>query len=119
MHTLIDYVRQSAYLLRMRTRAPGKQSGERRLVGYATVGSQTRGVGGYSLRRAFWLKDYDRYFDPTGSYRTGTPAEAVDPRTVQPGIAGEVTKRAYDGRYPGNLVSLYIAELSKCINYKR
>ena len=26
------------------------------------------------------------------------PAEAVDPRTVRPGVLGELTERAYDGR---------------------
>lgn len=96
----IDYVRQGAYLLRTRTRPPAKEAGERRLIGYTTVGPNARGVGGYFLRRAFWLKTYDRLYDPRGPYRTGTPAEAVDPRTVQPGVEGEVTDRAYYGKDP-------------------
>lgn len=96
--TDIDYVRQGAYLLRTRTRAPGKKVGESRVVGYATVGPKARGVGGYFLRRAFWLKSYDRALAPNGPYFRGTPAEAVDPRTVRPGLVGELTQRAYEGR---------------------
>jgi hypothetical protein len=98
--TDIDYVRQGAYLLWTRTRAPGKNTGERRVVGYATVGPAARGVRGYFLRRVFWLKLYDRAYDPRGPYRTGTPAEAVDPRTVRPRVAGEVTPRASEERRP-------------------
>jgi hypothetical protein len=37
-------------------------------------------------RRLFFLKDYDRDSDPTGIYQTGEPAEAVDPRKVEPGV---------------------------------
>lgn len=55
-------------------------------------------VAGYFLRRAFWLKLYDRALLPDGPYRTGTPAEGVHPRTVRPGVAGEVTDRAFYGR---------------------
>ncbi len=93
----IDYVRQGTYLLRTRTRAPAKKAGERRLVGYAIVGKEARGVAGHFLRRAFWLKTYDRVLDPRGPYQTGVPAEAVDPRAVRPKVLGEVTERAYDG----------------------
>ncbi len=89
----IDYVRQGAYLLWSRTRAPAKSS-SLRVVGYATVGKAARGVAGYFLRRAFWLKLYDRAFSPDGPYRMGVPAEAVDPRTVRPGVLGELTDRA-------------------------
>ena len=55
----IDYVRQGAYLLWSRTRAPAN-SPTVHVVGYATVGKAARGVAGYFLRRAFWLKPYDR-----------------------------------------------------------
>jgi hypothetical protein len=93
----IDYVRQGAYLLWSRTRVPAN-SPTVHVVGYATVGQAMRGVAGYFLRRAFWLKPYDRPLFPGGPYRTGTPAEGVDPRTIGPGVEGEVTDRADYGR---------------------
>jgi hypothetical protein len=95
----IDYVRQGAYLLRGRSVAPPRVAGERRVVGYATVGQEARRVGGHCLRRVFWLKTYDRALAPDGPYISGVPAEAVDPRTVRPGVLGELTDRAYDGRW--------------------
>ncbi|MDH3604515.1 MAG: DUF6009 family protein [Candidatus Tectomicrobia bacterium] len=94
----MDYVCQGAYLLRGWSAAPPRVSGERRMVGYATVGREARRVGGHCLRRVFWLKTYDRALAPDGPYISGVPAEAVEPRTVRPGVLGELTERAYDGR---------------------
>jgi Family of unknown function (DUF6009) len=51
--TDLDYVRQGASLLWTRIRAPGNNTGERRVVGYATVGPAARGVMGYFLRGYF------------------------------------------------------------------
>jgi hypothetical protein len=68
------------------------------VVGYAKGGEEARGMAGYFLRRLFWLKLYDRALDLGGPYRTGVPVEAVDPRTVRPKVAGQLTERAYDGR---------------------
>ena len=48
----IDDVRQGAYLLWSRTRAPAK-SPTLRVVGYAPVDKAAREVAGYFLRRAF------------------------------------------------------------------
>ena len=93
----IDYVRQDAFLLRGRSTAPPRHAGERRIIGYATVDHASRRVGGYCLRRVFWLNPYDRALDPCGPYFRGVPVEAVDPRTVRPGVLGEVSKRAFDG----------------------
>ncbi|WTA32210.1 DUF6009 family protein [Streptomyces chartreusis] len=40
-------------------------------------------------------KEHDRSEQPNGMYRSSVPAEAVDPRTVAPGVWGEVTERAW------------------------
>jgi uncharacterized protein DUF6009 len=46
---------------------------------------------GRFTRRVFYLKDHDRDRDPGGVYKTGCPVDAVDPRTVRPGVAGVQT----------------------------
>ena len=38
---------------------------------------------------------HDRHFESQGTYATGAPMEAVDPRTVGPCLAGELTDRAW------------------------
>jgi hypothetical protein len=63
----MDYVRQGAYLLRGRSAAPPRVAGERRMVGYATVGREVRRVGGQCLRRVFWLKTYEDLRQGAGS----------------------------------------------------
>ncbi len=63
-----------------------------RLIGYAE--HQAEAPGYRHMRRIFWLKPCDRDSDPTGPYAVNTPQEAVDPRTVKPGIIGYRTERA-------------------------
>lgn len=68
-----------------------------RLVGYSVLRRDAKSwMPGYFIRRAFWVKDYDRSEDPTGIYRTGCPAEGVDPLTVAPGIPGAQNARAWE-----------------------
>ncbi|WP_370672033.1 DUF6009 family protein [Streptomyces sp. BpilaLS-43] len=45
------------------------------------------------VRRAFWVKDYDRSEQPDGMYKTSAPREAVDPRTVRAGSMGRSSAR--------------------------
>lgn len=49
--------------------------------GYTECEPGTADDEGYR-RRIFWLKPHDRFFQPHGVYRTGRPAEAVDPRAI-------------------------------------
>ena len=83
-----DYVRESYVMRSRRSGKPGWR-GEGRLVGYAELRPDAPGIGPQAFeRRVFWLKDQDRDTSPDGPYATGTPAEAVDPRTVAVGQAG-------------------------------
>jgi Family of unknown function (DUF6009) len=72
------------------------------IVGYTELQADFRdnSLPGMFHRRVFWVKSYDRCCEPTGTYETGAPAEAVDPRTVQPGVEGELTDRAWAGQRP-------------------
>lgn len=91
----MDYVRQSMdmYCSRKNTK-PKHVVGT--LVGYAILKPETKTDENHDYhRRFFWLKDHDRYYQPEGVYKTGAPLEAVDPRTVAPGEAGELTERAW------------------------
>ncbi len=45
-------------------------------------------------RRVFWIKEHDRSEQPDGVYKSDAPSEAVDPRTVTPGVWGGRTDRA-------------------------
>jgi len=90
----MDYVRQSMdiYCSRRNTK-PRHTSGT--LVGYAILKPDTPTYENrHYRRRFFWLKEHDRYYEPEGIYKTGAPTEAVDPRTVTPGVAGDLTERA-------------------------
>jgi hypothetical protein len=94
----LDYVRQS--LDRLPTRR-GKPAYHRdgRMVGYAVLGPEARAsrASGTFLRRVFWLLPHDRDGQPEGLYASGAPSEAVDPRTVAPGIKGYKTQRSEGG----------------------
>lgn len=89
----LPYVRERVGLVSSRQR-PLKNYNNFKVVGYAVLKASASGKGGMFCRRFFWLKEYDRYFQPTGIYRFGTPAEAVDPLTVAPGVAGRQTDRS-------------------------
>lgn len=98
----LDYVRQS--LDRLPTRR-GKPAYHRdgRMIGYARLGPRARPSrsSGTFRRRVFWLLPHDRDTDPDGLYATGTPAEAVDPRTLAPGVKGRKTERSKGKIAPG------------------
>ncbi|MFB7370330.1 DUF6009 family protein [Streptomyces sp. NPDC056222] len=51
---------------------------------------------GAFARRVFWVKEHDRS-RPDGVYNSGALTEAVDPRTVAPGVWGELTEPAWGG----------------------
>ncbi|MDW4903321.1 DUF6009 family protein [Streptomyces californicus] len=96
--TDLDYVRQS--LDRLPTRR-GKPPYHRdgRMIGYALLSPQAKASrsSGTFRRRVFWLLPHDRDTQPQGLYATGAPAEAVDPRTLAPGIKGFKTERSEGG----------------------
>ncbi|MEU6987927.1 DUF6009 family protein [Streptomyces sp. NPDC046324] len=98
----LDYVRQS--LDRLPTRR-GKPAYHRdgRMIGYAQLGPGARPShsSGTFRRRVFWLLPHDRDTDPDGLYATGVPAEAIDPRTLAPGVKGSKTERSKGGYAAG------------------
>ncbi|MFF1340765.1 DUF6009 family protein [Streptomyces sp. NPDC058290] len=94
-----DYVRETLVDdARTRRRPVSWQVGRR--VGYALLRedapSNSDAPGTFS-RRLFWVKEHDRSEQPAGTYSSGAPSEAVDPRTVAPGTPGELTERAWGG----------------------
>ena len=94
----LDYVRQS--LDRLPTRK-GKPAYHRdgRMVGYANLAPTAKAsrASGTFRRRVFWLLPHDRDNDPDGLYAKSAPAEAVDPRTLQPRVKGYKTERSEGG----------------------
>ncbi|MFF6984718.1 DUF6009 family protein [Streptomyces sp. NPDC008343] len=96
----LDYVRQSLDRLPSRQAKPAYHR-DGRMVGYAILGSRAKAspCSGTFRRRVFWLLPHDRDSDPKGVYATGTPAEAIDPRTLVPARKGYKTERS-DGRPP-------------------
>ncbi|MFD7085985.1 DUF6009 family protein [Streptomyces sp. NPDC059918] len=91
----LDYVRQSLDRLHNRQgRPPYHRDG--RMVGYAVLGPGARPsrASGTFLRRVFWLLPHDRDQQPDGSYACSSPSEAVDPRTLAPGVPGRKTQRS-------------------------
>ncbi|MFI5765318.1 MULTISPECIES: DUF6009 family protein [unclassified Streptomyces] len=94
----LDYVRQSLDRLPTRRGRPAYHR-DGRMVGYALLGPGARPSrsSGTFRRRVFWLLPHDRDTDPDGLYATGAPAEAVDARTLAPGIKGHKTERSEGG----------------------
>jgi hypothetical protein len=94
----LDYVRQS--LDRLPTRK-GKPPYHRdgRMVGYAILGPDAKAsrASGTFRRRVFWVLPHDRDAEPEGLYARSAPAEAVDPRTLQPRVKGYKTERSEGG----------------------
>lgn len=91
----LDYVRQSLDRLQSRRgRPPYHRDG--RMVGYATLSGTAKAsrVSGTFLRRVFWLLPHDRDQQPHGSYASSSPSEAIDPRTLAPGVTGHKTQRS-------------------------
>ncbi|MFE4873844.1 DUF6009 family protein [Streptomyces sp. NPDC056682] len=93
----LDYVRQS--LDKVNTRR-GKPRYERdgRLIGYTNLGPKaSRTASNLFARRVFYLLPHDRPNqpdDPDCPYKVGSPLEAVDPRTIEPGKTGTKTTRS-------------------------
>jgi hypothetical protein len=94
----LDYVRQS--LDRLPTRR-GKPPYHRdgRMVGYAILDPDAKAsrASGTFRRRVFWLLPHDRDREPDGLYARSAPAEAVDPRTLEPRVKGYKTERSEGG----------------------
>ncbi|MCK8438739.1 transcription factor [Streptomyces sp. D2-8] len=94
----LDYVRQS--LDRLPTRK-GKPPYHRdgRMVGFAILGPDAKPsrASGTFRRRVFWLLPHDRDTEPEGLYAKSAPAEAVDPRTLEPRVKGYKTERSEGG----------------------
>ena len=93
----LDCVREDLWQVPFRRRAPRKGALPGRLVGYAELRPDAPGDNGRFWRRVFWLKEYDRDSGAGPYLRVGAPCEAVDPRTVAPGVPGELTERAWRG----------------------
>lgn len=84
------YVRQGMAITNSRYRSV-QLARDAVLVGYGVLHGGARGFGRprrWYRRRIFWLM-------PTDPYREGAPAEAVDPSTVRPGVAGVATERMF------------------------
>ncbi|MEU8735650.1 DUF6009 family protein [Streptomyces tendae] len=94
----LDYVRQS--LDRLPTRK-GKPAYHRdgRMIGYAILGTDAKPsrASGTFRRRVFWLLPHDRDMEPEGLYAKSAPAEAIDPRTLEPRVKGYKTERSEGG----------------------
>ncbi|MFF9091300.1 DUF6009 family protein [Streptomyces sp. NPDC014991] len=94
----VDYVRQTLDRLPTRKgRPPYHRDG--RMVGYAILGPTAKPsrVSGTFRRRVFWLLPHDRDSQPSGLYAKSAPAEAVDPRTLEPRVKGYKTERSEGG----------------------
>ncbi|CAL9620845.1 hypothetical protein SUDANB58_05832 (plasmid) [Streptomyces sp. enrichment culture] len=96
--TALDYVRQSLDRLPTRRSRPAYHR-DGRMVGYAVLGATAKPsrASGTFRRRVFWLLPHDRDSEPEGLYTKGAPAEAVDPRTLEPRIKGYKTERSEGG----------------------
>ncbi|MEU1408076.1 DUF6009 family protein [Streptomyces sp. NPDC005728] len=94
----LDYVRQSLDRLPSRRGKPDYQR-DGRMIGYARLspGARASRISGTYRRRVFWLLPHDRDSAPDGPYDFGAPSEAVDPRTVTPGVKGYKTERSEGG----------------------
>ncbi|MET7694327.1 DUF6009 family protein [Streptomyces sp. NPDC005483] len=94
----LDYVRQSIDRLPTRKgRPPCRRPG--RMIGYAILGPDAKAsrASGTLRRRVFWLQPHDRDSEPDGLYANSAPAEAVDPRTLEPRVKGYKTERSEGG----------------------
>jgi hypothetical protein len=94
----LDYVRQSLDRLPTRKGNPPYHR-DGRMVGYAILGPDAKAsrASGTFRRRVFWLLPHDRDTEPDGLYAKSAPAEAIDPRTLQPRVKGYKTERSEGG----------------------
>ncbi|KJE20368.1 hypothetical protein FF36_05342 [Frankia torreyi] len=94
--TRLPYVREVEYAFANTRQRPIRWPGPSRVVGYSTLHKTARSqTPGHFLRRVFLVQPHDRSEQPDGVYRTGCPSEGVDPLTVQPGVPGRRTRRAW------------------------
>ncbi|WP_329295525.1 DUF6009 family protein [Streptomyces sp. NBC_01455] len=107
--SLLDYVRQSLDRLPSRRGKPAYYR-DGRMVGYAILGKDAKPsrASGTFRRRVFWLLPHDRDQQPGGLYETGAPSEAIDPRTVAPGVKGYKTERSEGGPASPAMIALGI-----------
>ena len=94
----LDYVRQSLDRLPTRKGRPTYRR-DGRLIGWANLAPTAKAsrASGTFRRRVFWLLPHDRDTEPEGLYAKSAPAEAVDPRTLQPRVKGYKTERSEGG----------------------
>lgn len=88
----LPYVRCFEQPVRNRRGTPGKchfNNEETRLIGYANLSKDAPCNNWYSVRRIFTIRREDER-NPV-SIPQDMPTEAVDPRTVKPGIKGVKT----------------------------
>ena len=91
-----DYVRVIEQTVMSRVGLPKTRHIGYRTVGYTNLRAEARSSRFRLLtKRVFFVKSHDRSEQPDGVYKTGCPIEAVDPRTLAPGIEGVVTDRAW------------------------
>ncbi|WP_051816844.1 DUF6009 family protein [Kitasatospora sp. NRRL B-11411] len=96
----LDYVRESISVTSAPRRRPVPWDGPGRRIGYSVLRPDAPGdevSTGRFRRRVFWVKEHDRSERPGDTYKTEMPSEGVNPRTVAPGVWGEVTERAWGG----------------------
>jgi hypothetical protein len=77
------YLRERKYTSNHRT-IPVKKilfCEQKRIIGYEII-SHKRGMYNFRL---WWLKTYDRDFDPEGAYKYNQPYEAVIPSSIESG----------------------------------
>lgn len=107
----LDYVRAEAVPTQTRREKPPFSTFDgARLVGFSVLRQSAKPVdcgwpadSGFPrmfARRVFWMDPWDRDSEPTGTYQNSCPCEAVDPRTVAPGVEGEQTQRCWGGKWP-------------------
>lgn len=97
-----DYVRERMAVAGTRTRPvpwEGKSQGAGKMVGYAILDPDAPSYApGKFWRRVFVVCEHDRSAAENGPYDDGTaPVEGVDPSTVEPGVPGQGTERAWAG----------------------
>ncbi len=98
-----DYVREEMLVAFGPTRGRPRCKVDGRLIGYTLLGPGERGTTPRNyvrFRRLFVLRDYDRgepgCTTPRDAYWDDhCPGEAVDPRTVMPGVPGLQTARCW------------------------
>lgn len=89
----IPYVREENWETTRPSQEPPKSTPEWQVVGYSTVKDNLKRERGQNYRRRlFTLRPHDRVNEPNGTYRTGYPAEAVDPMSVKAGMPSRKTQ---------------------------